>query len=61
MIKTMVDAGTISAADLDLMLVTDSVSDAMAHLEQHAVQHFGLRRRKMPRSRKVLGETSLAE
>ena len=37
MIRTMVEAGTISAADLDLMLVTDSVPDAMAHIEQHAV------------------------
>jgi uncharacterized protein (TIGR00730 family) len=61
MIKTMVDAGTISAADLDLMLVTDSVPDAMAHIELHAVQHFGLKRRKLPRSRKIFGETSLAE
>ena len=43
MIKTMIDAGTISGADLDLMLVTDSVPDAMAHIEQHAVQHFGLK------------------
>ena len=33
----MIEAGTISAADLDLMLVTDSVADAMAHIEQHAV------------------------
>jgi hypothetical protein len=48
MCKTMVEAGTISAADLDLMLVTDSVPDAMAHIELHAVQHFGLKRRKVP-------------
>jgi uncharacterized protein (TIGR00730 family) len=61
MIKTMVDAGTISAADLDLMLVTDSVPDAMAHIELHAVQHFGLKRRKVPRARKAFGESPLAE
>ena len=59
MCKTMVEAGTISAADLDLMLVTDSVPDAMAHIEQHAVQHFGLKRRHVPRPRKIFGETSL--
>src|ERR671910_2037800 len=53
MIKTMVDAGTISAADLDLMLVTDSVPDAMAHLELHAIQHFGLKKRKVPHPRKI--------
>jgi len=60
MCKTMIAAGTISGADLDLMLVTDSVSDAMAHIELHAVQHFGLKR-KTTRSSKILGETSLAD
>ena len=33
MVRTMVEAGTVSPGDLDLMLVTDSVVDAMAHLE----------------------------
>ncbi len=56
----MIEAGTISAADLDLMLVTDSVADAMAHIELHAVEHFGLKRRKIRASR-ILGETSLAD
>jgi uncharacterized protein (TIGR00730 family) len=59
MVKTMVDAGTISSADLDLMLVTDSVTDAMAHLELHAVQHFGLKKRKGPRPHKIFGERPL--
>ena len=61
MVKTMVDAGTIAAADLDLMLVTDSVTDAMAHLELHAIQHFGLKKRKVPRPRTILGEKPLKE
>ena len=61
MLKTMIDAGTIAAADLDLMLVTDSVAEAMAHIELHAVQNFGLKRRKTPRSRRILGESSLAD
>ena len=56
MVRTMVEAGTVSAADLDLMLVTDSVPDAMAHLEQHSVEHFGLKRRKAPRPSRILGE-----
>jgi predicted Rossmann-fold nucleotide-binding protein len=59
MTKGMVDAGTISAADLDLMLFTDSVPEAMAHIELHAVQHFGLKRRKVPHSRKIFGEKPL--
>ena len=58
MCKMMVEQGTISAADLDLMLLTDSVPDAMAHIELHAVKQFGLKRRKM-RARKIFGETSL--
>ena len=61
MLKTMIDAGTIAAADLDLMLVTDSVAEAMAHIELHAVQNFGLKRRKVPRARKIFGETKLAD
>ena len=60
MVKTMVAEGTISPADLDLMLVTDSVDDAMAHLELHAIQHFGLKKRKVPRARKIFGEKPLA-
>ncbi len=61
MVETMVEAGTVSAGDLDLMLVTDSVADAMAHLEQHAVQRFGLKRRKVPRASRWLGENPLAD
>ena len=61
MCQRMIEAGTISTHDLDLMLVTDSVPDAMAHIELHAVQQFGLKRRKIPRSRKLFGETSLAD
>lgn len=61
MTRSMVQAGTISASDLDLMIVTDSVAEAMAHIELHAVQHFGLKRRKVPRSRRILGERPLPE
>ena len=61
MVTTMVEAGTISASDLDLMLVTDSVPDAMAHLESHAIQHFGLKKRRVPRPHKIFGEKPLVE
>jgi uncharacterized protein (TIGR00730 family) len=61
MVQTMVEAGTISASDLDLMLVTDSVSEAMTHLEKYAIEHFGLTKRKVPRASKILGEQSLTE
>jgi uncharacterized protein (TIGR00730 family) len=48
---------TIDAADLDLLLVTDSVSDAMAHLQKHAVEAFALTARPR-RPIGVLGELS---
>lgn len=35
-------AGTIDPADLNLMLVTDRVTDVVSHIERHAVRRFGL-------------------
>ncbi len=46
---------TIGPNDLDLLLVTDSVDEAIAHIERHAVEVFGLRRRG-PRKSGFLGE-----
>lgn len=40
-----VKEGTIDANDLNLLLVTDSVEEAMAHMQKHAVEKFGLRKR----------------
>jgi uncharacterized protein (TIGR00730 family) len=60
LLKEMVAAGTISVTDLDLFLVTDNISDAMAHIEHHAITRFGLRRRKMPPANRWLGESPLA-
>ena len=37
--------GTIDDADLDLFLVTDSVSEALDHIQSHAIERFGLTRR----------------
>lgn len=54
-LKLMVQARTISPEDLDLLLLTDSVDDAMAHIQKHAIEQFGLRRREPKRS-KLLGE-----
>jgi len=50
----MVAGGTISDTDLDLLLLTDSVEQAMDHIEKHAVKSFGLDRPK--RKLKALGE-----
>jgi uncharacterized protein (TIGR00730 family) len=60
MLQAMLNATTISPDDLRLMLVTDSVPEAMKHIEQHAIEQFGLQRRKMPRPSKWLGEQALS-
>ncbi len=53
-LKCMVAVGTIDAADLDLLLVTDSIDDAMSHIQKHAIEAFGLKR--VPRASGILGE-----
>jgi uncharacterized protein (TIGR00730 family) len=59
MLRTMVQARTISATDLDLMLVTDSIEDATAHIERHAILRFGLTKGARPSPWRVLGERAL--
>ena len=48
--------GTIDHRDLDLLLITDSLPDALRHIERYAVQQFGLTRRRLQPSR-LLGES----
>jgi uncharacterized protein (TIGR00730 family) len=52
----MAAAGTIAAADVRMMLVTDDLDEAMGHIERHAVQAFGLRRGGV-RPSVILGES----
>ena len=54
LLAKMVAGGTISNTDLDLLLVTDSVEEAMDHIEKHADQV--LRPRPAPQKMIVLGE-----
>lgn len=58
LLKSMVAHKTISVTDLDLFFVTDSVAEAIAHIEHHAIDRFGLQRRRVP-ARRWLGEDSL--
>jgi uncharacterized protein (TIGR00730 family) len=54
LLAKMVAAGTISNTDFDLLLITDSVDEAMEHIQKHAIRGFGLDK---PRKRiAVLGE-----
>jgi len=59
-IEKMARVGTISPIDLDLIYVTDSVGDAIAHIRKNAIEPFGLRpaiRRHLP----LLGECGLCD
>jgi uncharacterized protein (TIGR00730 family) len=47
LLQQMVEAKTIDPADMDLVLITDSVEDAMAHIQRHAIEPFGLHRRRV--------------
>jgi uncharacterized protein (TIGR00730 family) len=60
-IEQMLQAGTISAGDLDLFLVTDSPEEAMEHIEKYATEELKLERRqgRPPRPRRILGERGL--
>jgi uncharacterized protein (TIGR00730 family) len=42
MLRQLAKAGAIAQADLDLLLITDSLDEAMAHLQSNAVERFGL-------------------
>lgn len=47
LLQRMNTARTIDPADLKLLLVTDSVEEAMRHIQRHAVEQFGLHRHKV--------------
>ena len=43
-LERMVEAKTISEADLKLLMVTDSVEEAIAHIEKFGVEKFKLKK-----------------
>lgn len=55
-IHYMVEEGTISPSDLELFLFTDSISEAMEHIQKHAIEEFGLTKRKVMKPRRYFGE-----
>jgi hypothetical protein len=61
MLEKMVDERTIAPEDLQLILLTDSVDEAIAHIEKHAIEEFGLRRKKAPSRSRMLGEPAHAK
>jgi uncharacterized protein (TIGR00730 family) len=53
-LERMVEAKTIGEPDLKLLMVTDSIDEAMAHIEKFSVEKFKLK--KTPKPMLVLGE-----
>lgn len=59
LVDHMQKGSTISPEDIDLICWTDSVEEAVAHLNERAVHQFGLRHDPVPSSSVLLGEKSL--
>jgi uncharacterized protein (TIGR00730 family) len=59
LLREMLSEGAVGATDLDLLLVTDDLDEAMRHLEANAVTAFGLRRVPWRAPRWWLGEHGL--
>ena len=57
LLQRMVTDGTISASDLQLVMLTDDLDEAIRHLEKHAVGRFGLRG-PQPKPSRWLGEVA---
>ncbi len=55
-LQQMVAAKTISDTDLNLLLTTDSVEEAMSHIQKYAIEQFGLERRPPMKRRWFFGE-----
>jgi uncharacterized protein (TIGR00730 family) len=58
-LEVMVREQTIDRRDLELLLVTDDVELALAHIHDRTVKPFGLRARRIRRPSKVLRESAL--
>lgn len=52
----MLRGSTIDQADLKLILVTDDVNEAMAHLRKYAIETFRLQHRMQVKPVRILGE-----
>ena len=58
----MAQRGTISPSDLNLIYATDSIDEAIAHIQSRAVEPFGLRRvARVRRAFPWLGERGLSQ
>ncbi len=56
MLVRMVEEGTIHDTDLQLFLLTDSIDEAMKHIELYAIKRFNLSKKQLPKRFSILGE-----
>ena len=59
LLNEMLAAGAVGPSDLKLLVVTDNLDEAMAHLEKNAVDAFGLKRVPWRQPKWWLGEQAL--
>jgi predicted Rossmann-fold nucleotide-binding protein len=60
-IETMAQRGMIAGKDLSLIYATDSVDEAVAHIQSKAIEPFGLKRVARRRPVPLLGEQGLSQ
>lgn len=56
-IDVMIEQGTVSPEDLNLLFITDSIEDAVKYIEDHAIHKYDLRKEKKVRPNPLLGES----
>ena len=56
LLESMVEEKTIGPHDLDLLILTDTVEEAVAHIKVNIVDKFGIKLKKEPKPSKVLLE-----
>jgi len=55
-LELLIEQKTIDPIDIKLFLFTDSVEEAIAHIQKYAIEGFGLKKRKKIRARRIFGE-----
>ncbi len=56
LLEDMVKAGTVSATDLKLFLVTDDLNEALEHIRKNAIEEFKLMRKPPMKPSRILRE-----
>jgi uncharacterized protein (TIGR00730 family) len=56
LLEDMVKAGTVSATDLKLFLVTDDLTEALEHIRKHAIEEFKLMKKPPIKPSRLLRE-----